>query len=122
MKTQTLSQREKSQKRSIFHELLSADPNRTVDDMTDIALSIVVAAAAATSNTLGILSYNVIGNPDIYRRLRAELLEAYPDDTQEMKWITLEKLPYLVRIVVLNDSNETFFHLWTFQTNVTFVF
>lgn len=106
MKAQTLSQREKSQKRSIFHELLSADPNRTVDDMTDIALSIVVAAAAATSNTLGILSYNVISNPDIYRRLRAELLEAYPDDTQEMKWITLEKLPYLVRIVVSNDSNE----------------
>ncbi|KAK4069323.1 hypothetical protein Trihar35433_5902 [Trichoderma harzianum] len=95
VKAQTLSQREKSQKRSIFHELLSADPNRTVDDMTDIALSIVVAAAAATSNTLGILSYNVISNPDIYRRLRAELLEAYPDDTQEMKWITLEKLPYL---------------------------
>ncbi|KAM6478246.1 benzoate 4-monooxygenase cytochrome P450 [Trichoderma sp. SZMC 28011] len=99
VKTQTLSQREKSQKRSIFHELLSADPNRTVDDMTDIALSIVVAAAAATSNTLGILSYNVIGNPDIYRRLRAELLEAYPDDTQEMKWITLEKLPYLTAVI-----------------------
>ncbi|KKP03791.1 cytochrome P450 [Trichoderma harzianum] len=98
VKTQTLSQREISQKRSIFHELLSADPNRTVDDMTDIALSIVVAAAAATSNTLGILSYNVISNPDIYHRLRSELLEAYPDDTQEMKWITLEKLPYLTTV------------------------
>ncbi|KAL7940118.1 benzoate 4-monooxygenase cytochrome P450 [Trichoderma barbatum] len=99
VKTQTVSQREKPQRRSIFHELLSADPNRTVDDMTDIALSIVVAAAAATGNTLGILSYNVISNPFVYQRLRAELLEAYPEENQEMTWMALEKLPYLAAVI-----------------------
>ena len=89
---------DKPSRRSIFYELLASEMTATlsVDDMTDIALTIVVAAAAGTGNALSMIAYHVISNPDIYAQLRVEIIAAYPNDKQIMDWVTLEKLPYLV--------------------------
>lgn len=93
---------DKPLRRTIFHELLTSEAVQagatppSVDDMTDIALTIMVAAAAATGNALSITTFHVLNNRDIYHRLREELLAAYPDETTPMNWADLEKLPYLV--------------------------
>lgn len=93
---------DKPLRRTIFHELLTSEAVQagaippSVDDMTDIALTIMVAAAAATGNALSITTFHVLNNRDIYHRLREELLAAYPDETTPMSWADLEKLPYLV--------------------------
>lgn len=64
--------------------------------MTDIALTIIVAAAAATGNALSIMAFYVINDANIYQRLRSELIEAFPEEKPDMSWSALEKLPYLV--------------------------
>ncbi|OJD32106.1 benzoate 4-monooxygenase cytochrome p450 [Diplodia corticola] len=95
-------------RRSIFHELLTTpmtqgdgDASRppSVDDMTDIALTIIVAAAAATGNALSMIAYHVLSNVEIRDGLRAELLEAFPDEHQPMQWASLEKLPFLAAVI-----------------------
>lgn len=101
VKTQIDTGQAKPERLSIFHQLL--DPNAadhhvlpTVDQLTDEALSILVAAAAATGNALTMIAYHVISNPDIYDSLREEITVAFPHDDTSMSFLALEKLPYLV--------------------------
>ncbi len=44
-------------------------------------------------------AYHVVNNPEIYKALRKELCEAFPNPIDEMKFIALEKLPYLTGVV-----------------------
>ena len=103
VKTQIDTGHAKPERLSIFHQLL--DPNAaeyhvlpTVDQLTDEALSILVAAAATTGNAMTMIAYHVLTNPDRYARLRAEITAAFPqdDDDTPMSFLALEKLPYLV--------------------------
>ena len=87
--------------RTIFHQLLQPDAAEdyivpSVEELADEAYSILGAAADTTGNALTIGTYNVVINTDIYQRLAAELKEAFPNP-DDMSFITLEKLPYLVR-------------------------
>ena len=87
--------------RTIFHQLLQPDAAEdyivpSVEELADEAYSILGAAADTTGNALTIGTYKVVINTDIYQRLAAELKEAFPN-TDDMSFITLEKLPYLVR-------------------------
>jgi len=43
-----------------------------------------------------VATYEVISDPEMYRRLTAELKEAFPDANARMSFADLEKLPYLV--------------------------
>lgn len=86
---------------TIFHHLLT--PNVTeghvvpeVDQLKDEAYSILAAAADTTGNAMTIGAYHVISNPAIYQKLTAELTEAFPDNTVQLDFLTLERLPYLV--------------------------
>ncbi len=86
---------------TIFHQLL--DPNATeghvvpsVDELKDEAYIIVAAAADTTGNAMTIGTYHVISNEAIYRKLTAELKEAFPDPNVKLDFVQLEKLPYLV--------------------------
>ena len=87
---------------TIFHQLLN--PNITeghvvpsVDELKDEAYIIVAAAADTTGNAMTIAAYNVISNEAIYRKLVAELREAFPDPNVKLDFVLLEKLSYLVR-------------------------
>jgi cytochrome P450 len=94
-------------RRSIFHELLAPSdnvglaPSRTVDELTDEGLSIMVAAALATGNALTMIAFHVLQNPDIYRWLREEIQQEFADPEKPMNFLALEKLPYLVCCVLL---------------------
>ncbi|CAG8026252.1 unnamed protein product [Penicillium salamii] len=99
VKSQVDGGHDKPLRRSIFHELLESDQPPSVEDMTDIALTIIVAAAAATGNALSIMAFYVINDANIYQRLRSELIEAFPEEKPDMSWSALEKLPYLAAVV-----------------------
>jgi cytochrome P450 len=68
-----------------------------VDQLTDDAFVIIAAATDTTGNTMAIATYNVLSNPPIYRELKDELKVAFPDGNARLDFLTLEKLPYLVR-------------------------
>ncbi|PKS08510.1 hypothetical protein jhhlp_004895 [Lomentospora prolificans] len=96
----------KPSRRTIFHEILDSEVADTVDYgvptveyLAGEALSFSTAAADTTGNAMEMAIYHVVTNPDIYERLRAELVEAFPDADQELSYATLEKLPYLTGVV-----------------------
>jgi cytochrome P450 len=68
-----------------------------VDQLTDDAFIIIAAATDTTGNAMAIATYNILSNPPIYRKLKDELKVAFPDRNARLDFLTLEKLPYLVR-------------------------
>lgn len=93
---------EKSTRPTIFKQLL--DPNATeghvvpdVGQLTDDAFIIIAAATDTTGNAMAIATYNALSNPSIYGKLKDELKAAFPDENSKLDFVTLEKLPYLVR-------------------------
>jgi len=89
----------KLDKPSIFPALLAPPegiPAPSVEEIKDEALSVLAAAADTTGNAMTVAAYNVVNNPEIYRRLREELIAAFPNGEDELDYATLEKLPYLV--------------------------
>lgn len=90
---------EKVDKPSIFPALLAPPegiPAPSVEEIKDEALSILAAAADTTGNAMTVSAYNVVNNPEIYKRLYAELEGAFPNADDMLDYATLEKLPYLV--------------------------
>jgi cytochrome P450 len=67
-----------------------------VDDIKDEAYGILAAAADTTGNGMTVAAYNVVNNPTIYKKLRAELKAAFPDPNSKLAFVELERLPYLV--------------------------
>ena len=60
------------------------------------AVMIVGAGFGTISFTLDTGHYHICANPEIYQRLKAELVEAWPDETAPPPPVAdLEKLPYL---------------------------
>jgi len=47
-----------------------------------------------------VAAYNVVTNPEIHRTLTAELKTAFPNADEKLDFLTLEKLPYLVRSII----------------------
>ena len=71
----------------------------TVEQLKDEGYSIVGAAADTTGNTLTVATYHILSNNEIYKRATEELTGAFPRGDAELDFLTLEKLPYLVRRV-----------------------
>lgn len=104
MKDGKLSQSDLEGRPTIFTELLNPEkqdghPVPTTWQLKDEAFSVVAAAADTTGNAMTIAAYHVMKNPDIYKKLREELIEAFPNPDQELKFVDLEKLPYLTGVV-----------------------
>jgi len=71
----------------------------SVDAMADEAFGFTSAASETAGNAMTICAFGVLKNKAIYRRLRKELLAAFPDPTQRLDYLTLEKLPYLSAVI-----------------------
>lgn len=83
---------------TIFHELLYSDlPAHETSDarLGDEAQLIVAAGLITTSWSLSVASFHISSNPDILRKLRAELIAAGSTSTKPLDWHKLEQLPYL---------------------------
>ena len=80
-----------------------------VDDIKDEAYGILAAAADTTGNGMTVAAYNVVKNPEIYEKLRAELKTAFPESNSRLSFVELERLPYLVGHLVLLIVNDADF-------------
>jgi cytochrome P450 len=89
---------------TIFSELL--DPEKqggyavpAINELKDEVYSVITAASDTTGNAMTVACYKTLNNPEIYAKLRAELLEAFPDPNAKLEFTKLEKLPYLTGVV-----------------------
>jgi cytochrome P450 len=90
---------------SIFQALLSPQEKDkdyvvpTVDDLKDEAYSILAASADTTGNAMTVAAYQVVSNPEIYKKVRRELEAGFPDPNERLDFVRLETLPYLVGLL-----------------------
>lgn len=93
------------ERETIFHTVLNPEAAKaegvetpTVQHMVDEAFGFLGAASETAGNAMTICAFHVLYNPEVYRKLRRELLEAFPNTTK-VDFLALEKLPYLTGVV-----------------------
>ena len=64
-----------------------------------------LAGTDTTANTLVFATWYILKNPEIERKLVAELRHAMPNKNAMVKWETLETLPFLVGPVCVLRSH-----------------
>lgn len=87
-------------KTTIFREILSSKSlpslDKTHQRLADEADILVGAGVETTAFALCVGVFHIVNTPQIYRKLKNELLEALPDGDENMpSLLELEKLPYL---------------------------
>ncbi|KAL2065828.1 hypothetical protein VTL71DRAFT_3498 [Oculimacula yallundae] len=88
---------------TILHSLLR-NPNLSAADLTDVRLNdeariLLGAGTDTTANTLAAITYHLLANPEILRKLREELITAIPDPSNEPPLAHIEALPYLTGVI-----------------------
>jgi cytochrome P450 len=71
----------------------------TVTRLFQEAQVIIGAAILTTSWALAVASFHIINTPEIFEKLRTELITAIPNATAPLNWTQLEQLPYLTGCV-----------------------
>lgn len=84
---------------SVFHHLLSSDipeVEKSTDRLRAESMVLLLAGTLAGAHTLTFVVFYVLSNPQIEKRLRAELQPVFKDYPRKVpRWAELEKLPYL---------------------------
>lgn len=70
---------------------------KDVDRQAQEAFVLVAGGTETTARTITACMFQLVSNPSIYARLRAELKEVMPEPQSEPSLKTLENLPYFVR-------------------------
>jgi cytochrome P450 len=83
---------------------VSRNPDLPAEEKTFRRLAIdannMIAAGFETSaNALTFMTYSILANPEIHKRLNKELVEAIPDPSKIPSWQVLEKLPLLSAVL-----------------------
>jgi cytochrome P450 len=89
---------------TIFKELLESDlppEEKSVKRIGEEAQTILGAGLETTAWALTVATFYILNNPNIYKKLLAELKEAIPDISAiaELDFQQLEKLPYLTACI-----------------------
>ncbi len=71
----------------------------TPDRLFQEAQSIIGGGVLTTGWALTVAGFHIIDKPEIFRKLRTELIEAIPDPTVPLDWLKLEQLPYLSAVI-----------------------
>jgi cytochrome P450 len=87
---------------TILHGIMESDlphSDKTVDRLHQEALTIVGAGTETTGGTLDTITYYVLSNPPILKRLKAELTGAFPTPTDSISYEAARRLPYLSAVI-----------------------
>ena len=88
---------------TVFHEILFnstlPEEEKTAWRMRMEGMQFVSAGTDTVSNTLHIMTWHLIHNPDILRKLRNELLTVQPNPYSPAPLKDLETLPYLTGVI-----------------------
>jgi cytochrome P450 len=87
---------------TIFHELLDSSlppAEKSLNRLVDEGETVVAAGTITTQHVLKATSFHLLANPDMLRKLKAELISAmpYPENLASLQ--QLERLPYLSAVV-----------------------
>ncbi|CZR52602.1 related to cytochrome P450 CYP3/CYP5/CYP6/CYP9 subfamilies [Phialocephala subalpina] len=88
--------------KTIMHALLQSDlppEERTAKRLWSEGLSVVGAGSETSANTLAVMHFHLLDNPNMLTKLRAELKEALPDGNAPIKLNVVERLPYLTAVI-----------------------
>lgn len=83
---------------TVFGSLLDSDMpahEKSLVRLTDEASAVLGAGTETTSWTLGVITFHLLDQPALLRRLAEEVRAAVPDPKALPSWTTLEKLPFL---------------------------
>jgi len=83
---------------TVFKSLLDSDlplQEKTIDRLQDEGVTLVGAGQETVKATLTIATYYILQNPTITKKLKEELLTAFPDSVNPPELSKLEQLPYL---------------------------
>jgi hypothetical protein len=69
----------------------------TREELFQEALALLLAGSDTVGNATSVGVFHVLNNKPVLERLTSELRTAWPDPDTHMDYLTLEKLPYLVR-------------------------
>lgn len=86
---------------SIFEALTQSnlpDGEKTVKRLSAEGQVLVIAGTETTAWTLSVITFYLLSNPPMLRRLRDELDQVAAESSEPATCTRLEKLPYLVRI------------------------
>ena len=86
--------------KTIFEELRDSDlppQEKTIERLMDEGFILIGAGGETTAQTLAVVTFHLLNNPETMLELRAELDKIMPDPESSVSWQTLEQLPYLVR-------------------------
>ena len=95
------------EERTIFHEILQADipdSEKETRRLVEEAMVLLIAGTETTAQTLAALTYHLLANPPILKRLKKELQAALPDVNEVPSAAKLDRLPYLVRLTPIPPS------------------
>lgn len=84
-------------KKTVFQELLASklpESDKTQRRLQEEANIVVAGGVETTAFALDVAIYHIANTPQIYERLHAELVAAFPNRA-DMDLQTLEQLPYL---------------------------
>jgi cytochrome P450 len=87
----------------VIDTLLDPDAakDHSVLDADQLAAEVIMLLSAGndtTSNAMIVGIYQILKNPNVYKTLTDELLQSFPDGTEEITYDKAKKLPYLVRL------------------------
>jgi cytochrome P450 len=88
---------------TIFHELINSNlppREKTLDRLWQEGQVVVGAGADTTANTLTVITFHLLDNPEKLVKLKKELATVLPTPTSRPKLLELEKLPYFVRLTL----------------------
>src|SRR5277367_2915924 len=75
-----------------YHSLITLSPIVTLQSLTARALPV-------QGGTLDTITYYVLSNPEILKRLKAELASAFPHPTNTITYEAARRLPYLSAVI-----------------------
>jgi cytochrome P450 len=88
---------------TIFHGLLINDnlpeSEKATSRLVDEARIILAAGTDTTANTLAAITYHLLANPGILKRLKDELAIAIPNPNTMPESSQIEGLPYLTAVI-----------------------
>jgi cytochrome P450 len=88
---------------TIFHGLLSnsslPESEKSTSRLVDEARILLAAGTDTTANTLAAITYHLLANPEILRKLKIELEGAIPDPDAMPESSKIESLPYLTAVI-----------------------
>jgi cytochrome P450 len=89
---------------TIYHELLRPEAYRTgtapsVESLYEESQALLFGGADTTGTTLMHGAFHILSSPKVYRKLKEELLTAWPDLNNQLTLLELEKLPYLTAVL-----------------------